>query len=262
MPNSQTPDVYVLLPIRPAASGLIASVQSIKAQSFTDWHIIALLDRDNGDNLATLKSLLREEQFTPVICDYKKDGFPAMLNRGLEYCHGQFVARQDDDDISMEDRFELQVNQLNTNDALVLSCGFAEVVDRYGVLLYSINQPEDGNLLAQALTQNNVIPHSSAMFRKTTIEIMGGYRLDLHGCEDYDLWLRMISLGSIASVGQKVLTYLSNPEGMTKTPISVTTIRKLRTSRMAAQKVIGTNLLKANLHDLVWTFRQLANQYL
>lgn len=261
MPNNQIPQIYVLLPIRPFATGLAASVQSIVSQSFTDWHIIALLDRDNGDNLATLRALLSEEQFTCVPCNYKEMGFPAMLNLGLEYCCGPYVARQDDDDISLPDRFELQVHQLNAHDGLVLSCGFADVVDDSGALLYSIEQSKDNNLLAQSLTQNNVIPHSSAMFRKTTIESLGGYRLNLHGCEDYDLWLRMISFGSIASVGQKVLTYLSNPEGMTKTPISFTTIRKLRTSRMSAHKVIGTNLLKANLHDLIWTFRQLANQY-
>ena len=254
--------ISVLLPIRPEASGLVASVQSIKNQSVNDWHIIALLDRDNGDNLATLNSLLSEEQFTAVSCNYQEVGFPAMLNLGLLHCEGSFVARQDDDDISTPNRFELQIDCLTGNEAVSLCCGFARVIDDSGNYLYSIKQPADNTLLSIELVKNNILPHSSVMFRKEAIQKLGGYRLDMHGCEDYDLWLRLLSVGQISSVNETILTYLSNPLGMTKTPISLSTIRKLRISRMNAQREIGLGPCKANINDYVWSMRQILNQYL
>ena len=188
-------------------------------------------------------------------------GFPSMLNLGLQNCDSTFVARQDDDDVSTEDRFELQVQEFALDEDTILVCGSAEVVDLEGKFLHSIVQPDNRRDLSLALVKNNVIPHSSVMFRKTAVVAMGGYRVDMHGCEDYDLWLRLMPHGSFSGIQKKVLSYLSNPVGMTRTKIKFSVIWRLRQSRMAAQKSLGVNLLHANLNDLLWVLRQLLNQF-
>jgi glycosyltransferase EpsE len=248
--------ISVLLPVRSDSPGLIASVESIKSQTYSDWHIVALLDRDNGTNRQKLRSLLREDQFTIVPCNYEETGFPAMLNLGIKFCSGSLIARQDDDDISLPNRFELQVQYLENEQDAVLVCGFANVIDTSGNFLHEINQPLDSYELAHQLVRKNIIPHSSAMFRKSSLLQLGGYRVKMHGCEDYDLWLRFLTIGKIGSVGQVVLLYLSNPLGMTLKPIHKATIQELRRSRMTAQEVLKICKLRANLNDFCWLVRQ------
>lgn len=260
LPSQNPVMISVLLPVRSDSPGLIASVESIKVQTYSGWHIVALLDRDDGTNRQKLQSLLREDQFTIVPCNYEETGFPAMLNLGIKFCSGSLIARQDDDDISLPNRFELQVQHLENEQDTVLVSGFANVIDTSGNFLHEITQPLDNFELAHQLVRKNIIPHSSAMFRKSSMLQLGGYRVGMHGCEDYDLWLRFVTIGKIGSVGRVVLLYLSNPLGMTLKPIQKVTIQELRRSRMTAQEVLEICKLQANLNDFVWLLRQRLNQ--
>ena len=90
--------ISIVLPIRPICPGLIDVISSIKSQTFVDWHIVALLDRDDGRNLELLNRMLDREEFSPIACDYTRIGFPAMLNLGITAAKGELIARVDDDD--------------------------------------------------------------------------------------------------------------------------------------------------------------------
>jgi hypothetical protein len=106
---------------------------------------------------------------------------------GLKAATVEFVARVDDDDVSSSDRFESQVNYLMHNDKSTLVCGFAEVVDRTGTLLYWFKQPIDSLDFALRLAKDNIIPHSIVMFRLGPVLALGSYSETLRGCEDYEL---------------------------------------------------------------------------
>jgi glycosyltransferase involved in cell wall biosynthesis len=251
----------VLLPIRPVSPGLADVIISIVNQTYSDWHIVALLDRDDGRNLRLLEELLEKDSFSVVACDYTTMGFPSMLNLGLTVATGQFIVRVDDDDVSTRDRFASQINYLLVNDNVTLVCGFAEVINNAGDTLYWIKQPENTFDLGVQLMRKNIIPHSSVMFRREPILALGGYSESAHGCEDYELWLRIATNGLIGSVNHKVVTYLNNPEGMSKTSIKWGVFRELRRVRMVAQKRMNLGFINSNFNDLVWVARQYLSRY-
>jgi glycosyltransferase involved in cell wall biosynthesis len=251
----------VLLPIRPFAPGLAAVIDSIKQQTYVDWHIVVLLDRDDGRNLRLLEEMLEQDRFSTIDCDYTAIGFPAMLNLGLTAATGEFVVRVDDDDISTNDRFESQIDYLMCNVDVTLVCGFAEVINIDGDTSHWIEQPVDTFDLGVQLVKKNVIPHSSVMFRRDPILALGGYSEIAHGCEDYELWLRVAANGLIGSVQHKVVTYLNNPDGMSKTSIKWSVIKELRRVRMVAQKKMGIGIVKSNLNDFIWVTKQYLGRY-
>ena len=58
--------------------------------------------------------------------------------------------------------------------------------------LFSCNTPpNDAGFVSWLMLFSCVISHPSVMFRKSTIQKIGGYNESLHYAEDYDLWLRL-----------------------------------------------------------------------
>jgi glycosyltransferase involved in cell wall biosynthesis len=244
--------VSVLLPVRPNPRNLRATVQSIASQSFPNWELIALLDRDSGQNEKILRDVIDESQIRIVECNVKEFGFSATLNTGIEACSFNFIARQDDDDISFPDRLEKQISILGRCDEAVLVTGWAEVVDVDGNHLYNIQQPEDSQKMREKLTSLNIVPHSSVMFRRDAVQSIGGYRQGMDGCEDYDLWLRLMCRGKVLSTGSFTVQYLKNPEGMTKTPLTSFHLREIRKSQRCAKRYLGISAATSEIS--VWNF--------
>jgi amylovoran biosynthesis glycosyltransferase AmsE len=64
------------------------------------------------------------------------------------------------------------------------------------------------NQLTRKMLWQNVINHSSVMFRKSAVVGVGGYQ-NVHLAEDYDLWLRLICAGKKVCTTELVLQAFS-----------------------------------------------------
>lgn len=252
--------VSVLIPVRPAPRNLIETIRSIKNQSCSDWEIVAILDRDSGQNEELLRREIDKSKIRFVQTNVQKIGFSASLNLGIEACSSTFVARQDDDDISSPDRLELQLSKFDSNPEAVLVTGWAKVVDTAGNHLYDIKQPHDIIAFSKLLIRRNIVPHSSAMFKREIVRSMGGYRHGLDGCEDYDLWLRLMSHGSLVSVQRTIVSYLKNPDGMTRVPLSMSKLLTIQRSQKSAQNATGINPFLGAISSWIFMIRQIVAQ--
>ena len=59
-------------------------------------------------------------------------GYSAAINLGCKMAHGEFIAFQDDDDISVPNRFELQIKELLNDEKVELVYGLTRWVDKNG----------------------------------------------------------------------------------------------------------------------------------
>jgi len=200
----------------PAPTFLERTISSIIFQSFHNWEIVVLLDRDDGSNRKIISKLITDNDVVFVDVDIPKDGFAYALNLGVSFCCGTYIARCDDDDLSVSTRFEEQVCHLENDPSVVLVTGWATVVDRKGTIKGKIEQPLDSTHLKHALCLKNILPHSATTFKKDEFNKVGGYKLGLDGCEDYELWLRLALTGELKSTGTHLISYLDNPEGMSR----------------------------------------------
>jgi glycosyltransferase involved in cell wall biosynthesis len=244
--------ISVVLPVRPECKTLVGSLNSIIQQEYTNYQIVAVLDRDLGSNEAVLRNTVAAERLKVVHVDYQAMGFAAMLNAGIEASDGEYIARHDDDDIASEGRFSMQIDAFQDDESLGLVTGWAEVVTPTGENKYWIKPPKGSQEISHALLTQNVIPHSSVMFKKDIWRKVDGYQIGMISCEDYDLWLRMVPHARFFGIQQKLVTYLSNPEGMTTTPIPKTSIMKMRDSRKVAQEFLQVKWPRTMLQNLKW----------
>lgn len=119
-------------------------------------------------------------------------GLHGALNAGLEYCLHDLVARMDTDDISMPNRFEIQVAFMNEHTDVAASSGQLEEWDEQLARRLAVRRlPVDTKALARFARKRSPLSHPAAIFRRVTIHGVGGYP-DLPHAEDYALWSRLL----------------------------------------------------------------------
>jgi glycosyltransferase involved in cell wall biosynthesis len=141
-------------------------------------------------------------------------GFAA--NEGMKYCTHELVARMDSDDISIPTRFEEQLKVFADHPELAVVGGWIEEFTENPEIIDSVKSvPEYDHEIKYFSKSRNPINHISAMFRKSAVMAVGGYR-DMRFCQDYDLWVRLIMNGAKFYNVQKSLAICRTGDGLFK----------------------------------------------
>jgi len=101
--------VSVLLPVYNDTEYLRESVQSILDQSFSDFELLIL---DDGSDKPVYNVIQEFKDKRIRYCRFEHRGLTVTLNRGLALSQGDYVARQDADDVSSPDRFDCLISIL------------------------------------------------------------------------------------------------------------------------------------------------------
>lgn len=170
------------------------SVMSIINQTFTDWEFIICNDGSTDNTLLKLKKLEKLDSRIKVVSYDKNKGLANALNICISYAQGEYIARQDDDDISYPNRFEEQIKLLEKYSEYSIVGAEAEVFDDSGVWgEYKVEE----NPTKETFLWTNPFIHPVVMMRKEDLIKSGCYRVakETRRCEDYDLFMRMYSKG-------------------------------------------------------------------
>ena len=122
-------------------------------------------------------------------------GLNHTLNHCLQHATGEYIARMDGDDISLPERFEKELNFLQTHpEYAIVSCPmiyFDENGDfRTGGCACREPQPA-------MLVRGTVHCHAPCMVRAEAFQSVGGYSVDkkLLRVEDWHLWMKLYAAG-------------------------------------------------------------------
>lgn len=202
-----TPLVSVVMPIHNASRYLGAALDSILAQTFTDFEIIVVDDGSTDGSSDILVEAARRDTRI-VIRRQQNGGVTKALNAGLKAAQGAFIARMDADDIALPNRFERQVAYLAANPACVAVGGQVILLDQDDRVLRQMPVPPDhvaiDNLFMSSVS---AIWHPTVMIRASAIRDVGGYREAYASAEDVDFFLRLAEIGELANLNDVVLYY-------------------------------------------------------
>jgi glycosyltransferase involved in cell wall biosynthesis len=158
-------------------------------------------------------------------------GQSACLNQGLALARGEFVARQDQDDLSRPDRLEKQIRFLDDRPEVALLGANAEEIDGSGRLLGRTDMPRDTPSIRWTNLFDNGLLHSAVIFRtKIILEEFGGYDEDFW-CQDYALWSRVARRHGVANLAEPLIKLRVHPESMMRSPNSVLEVESNRVLR-------------------------------
>ncbi|MBS1665716.1 MAG: glycosyltransferase family 2 protein, partial [Bacteroidetes bacterium] len=127
------PKVTVLMPAYNAGKYIGAAVNSVLAQTFTDFELLIVDDGSEDDTAAVVREygdgrirMVRQE----------RGGVSMALNRGLEEARGEYICRFDADDICFPQRLERQVRFLDEHAGYVIVGSDAEYISEDGEHLF------------------------------------------------------------------------------------------------------------------------------
>ena len=196
----RAPRVTVLLPVHDAEPFLAEAVESVLAQSFRDFELLAIDDGSRDASAAILGGFARRDRRVRVM-HRPHQGLIATLNEGLALARGELIARMDADDVALPQRLAKQLALLEREPAVVCVGGAFELIDAAGRLFDRAFPPCDhASILERALRGESTISHSAATYRRDLVRKVGGYDEAARWVEDLDLWLRLSEHGALANL--------------------------------------------------------------
>jgi glycosyltransferase involved in cell wall biosynthesis len=214
--------VSILLPVRNAEATLDEAVDSIRAQTHTDWELIAVNDASQDDTPPLLERWAQRDNRIRVVDLSPAGGIVAALNAGLAVARGPVVARMDADDVSLPVRLDRQLAGLASGEAEVWGCQVRYFPDevvaggarRYEEWLNGLTTPAEHT---RDLFIECPLAHPTFLMPRALLESVGGYRA--RGWpEDYDLLLRLWRRGArLAKVPEILFLWRESPGRTSRT---------------------------------------------
>ncbi len=201
--------VSVVIPIFNGNSIFINdSLNSIRDQTYTNFECIIIDDSTDMEIITMLKKYCKKNQGFKYIGRFGRDGLGAALNCGMKICKGQFIARMDSDDLSVNDRLATQVKFLTDRVDIDIVGSQMTLIDHDGVAFgYKKYQLEHDDIVKHFGFQN-ALGHPSVMFKRKLVEAGNSYDQNFRYCEDLELWLRLLRKGyKFANIERSLIYY-------------------------------------------------------
>ena len=116
--------VSVIIPFFNRSSTIKRALESVIAQSHTDWECLVVDDGSAKEDKNNLIQIVKEIGDPRISLEHLKEnkGGGAARNRGIEMASGKFIAFLDSDDEWMKDKLLIQVEEAEANPGFLLSC--------------------------------------------------------------------------------------------------------------------------------------------
>lgn len=210
------PLVSTIVPCFNQVRFLPEAVASLRAQVYPRWECIIVND-GSTDGTAQVAATLAAVDSRIRVVSQKNQGLAAARNRGLCEAEGQLVHFLDADDYILPEMYQKMVAAFTTSsDLSLVYCGY-QFVDSDRKFLKSFAALPEPTDVFHALLERNPWPCHAIMVRKAALDTAGPFDRAFYGCEDWDLWLRVASLGGrFAPVNGEFACYRRYSTSMSK----------------------------------------------
>ena len=203
----KTPKVSVLMCAYNSEKYVAEAIESILNQTFKDFEFIIINDGSTDKTAEIVAEYAKRDKRIKFINNKQNAGLIAALNQGLEFCHGEYIARMDSDDISLPTRFEKQVAYMDAHP----ECGVCGAgIKKFGT---NITKEQVFNYqpimrLLDFVIHGNKVAHPSTMIRKSVLDEHDiKYNPAYKYAEDFAFWVEVSKYTEIHNLQQVLLKY-------------------------------------------------------
>ena len=201
------PEVSVLMSVyREPVPYIEKAVCSILKQTFQNIELLIVLDDPGNGEARQFLSTLKSDSRVRILENKKNGGLAKSLNRLIRIARGDYLARMDADDIAFPDRIEKELKFLKENSLDMVGTGTYKIDENGSVWDKTGSDICCHKEIAAILPVQNVFVHPTIMIRRETALRQGGYR-NFPVCQDYDLWLRLLTEGCSLGILNEPLLY-------------------------------------------------------
>jgi len=200
----RSPRVSVIVPVYNGAATVAAALESILAQSFSDFEIVAVDDGSTDDSMKVL------ERYRPRVrvLTQQNRGPSAARNLGVRNSSGEYLGFLDADDLWRPKFLERTVAALDKDSASVLVYTDLELADSTGLAMGARLIGKRGLPTVRDMLERlwPILP-SSVVMRRDAFERAGGFPEELTSFEDVYFWLLAREQGNFSYIEEPLVIW-------------------------------------------------------
>jgi len=220
--NLMTPKVSVITTVYNCENYIARSVQSILDQTFTDFEYIVVNDGSSDNTCEIVKTFTGKDSRVILIDNKINKGRVPSLNTALAAAKGKYIAIQDADDISLDNRLEKQYNFLENNPDYVLVGANIIVMDENENKISEPLRPEENLDAKYSLLFRCTFANPSIMYRKKTLDENNiRYEDNFIHAEDFRIISLLSRFGKIKNLRETMIMYRKHPRNNSMTNMDI-----------------------------------------
>jgi glycosyltransferase involved in cell wall biosynthesis len=205
------PTVSVIVPTHNRHREVRRAVASVLSQSFADWELVIV---DDGSRIPVDPDALGTDDDRVTLLRHEAPrGVSEARNTGIRQARGQWIALLDDDDMWSPDKLELQLACLREHDARWSFTSYVKVSED-GRPWWTFQAVPMHDTVRELLFANVVGVPATVMIAADLLEEVGPFSSDLQVLADWDMWIRLSSIGAPAALSAVAAAILEHPGNM------------------------------------------------
>ena len=190
--------IDVILPTFNRAKVLANAIESVLNQTYKNFQLYVIDDGSTDNTSEMLKNYNSHSNFH--ILTQENCGVSAARNYGVKNSQSAWIGFLDSDDEWLPNKLEIQVNYLNENP-LIQFLHSEEIWVRNGIRVNpKVKHLKSNNNIFERSLDFCLISPSTAMIKRDLFLECGMFDENFIVCEDYDLWLKILSREEIGFI--------------------------------------------------------------
>jgi glycosyltransferase involved in cell wall biosynthesis len=213
-----TPRVSVIVPAYNAAVYLPYAIDSVLAQTYSDWEIVIVDDGSSDHTRALVDSYRPKLQDRLQYIHQPNRGLPAARNAGIRAARGEFIALLDADDVWLPHRLERGVPIMDADPNAGLVHARVVRINAQGTITGQLKvEPKymSGRIARHIYTRRAHVVCPTVLFRNSCLQTAGWFDEAMQATEDRDLWFRIALRYKVAYIDEVLAYYRLSPSSMT-----------------------------------------------
>jgi len=182
--------VSVILSVFNGEKTIIDSAKSILNQSYENIELLILDDGSSDNTREKLFEISRLDERVKILFNEKNLGLTKSLNKLINNCKGEFIARQDADDESFENRISKQIEYLGSSKYDMCVSRALRIDTNKKIPGISYYLPKK-----LIIRYKNPFIHGSAIFKAQALKSLGLYDENFYFAQDYKLFSDALRYG-------------------------------------------------------------------
>jgi hypothetical protein len=204
------PKVSILIPSFNHELFVRQAVQSVLEQTFESIEVIVVDDASTDETVKIVHGI-EDQRLSLFRNPMNRSQHPR--NRALVLARGKYIAFQNSDDVWMPQKLEKQIALMEGDDSIVACFTQTSFIDdesresdgAWAANAFDVTDRPAKDWLRRFFDHGNCLPLPTAVVRRDTLTKIGGFSETLIQLSDFDLWVRLATMGTFRCVPEQLV---------------------------------------------------------
>jgi glycosyltransferase involved in cell wall biosynthesis len=200
--SQQQPLLSIVIPCYNVRRFIHATVESALGQTYGNLEVIVVDDGSTDGTAELLEEVkLSRNDARLIVINQANAGVGTVRNTGVSRAQGEYVGFLDSDDVWHPEKAARQIEVMERDPTIAITFSQSLCIDENGQPTGARLEPKNLELkLYDLLLSNQIGNGSTPIIRRNCLDAVGLFRTDINGCEDYDMWARILSIPCVRAV--------------------------------------------------------------